>query len=418
VSAATATATGTASPTRSASGKPRHLYEVDVLRILTFACVIGVHTTSHTVADDDGPLYALLGLLHFTRLVFFSLTAFVLVYSYTLRPKPMAQFWPKRFLLVGVPYLSWSFVYVLAYWLASPTNRGNVPELVTTYATDIVQGVAMYHLYFLLVTMQVYLLLPVIVWFVRKTRGHHVLWLVLSMVFQLGIFACYKYFPETMGWLHGFNKQFFFSYVFFIVSGAIAADHADAFLRFIRVHRRGVIWAFVGTGALTLAVWGVQVAVGQSLYAAGTPLQPIEAIWSAAVFVGFLAIGAAWADKRDPNSWLAKVIDYGSDRSFGIFLSHPLAIWALLLGDSWLEAHVAKPWLTLVTYLLVILFAVLITELFRWTPLSIPLTGRPSLASRKAREARAAKRAKAAAAPGLEARPAPDGSDASVASDR
>ncbi|MEK6344876.1 MAG: acyltransferase family protein, partial [Curtobacterium sp.] len=99
-----------ASPTRTADGRPRHLYEVDVLRILTFACVIGVHTTSHTAATDDVGLAALLGLLHFTRLVFFSLTAFVLVYSYEIRPRPMAQFWPKRFLLVGVPYLAWSFV--------------------------------------------------------------------------------------------------------------------------------------------------------------------------------------------------------------------------------------------------------------------------------------------------------------------
>lgn len=110
---------GVQTPTRTAEGKPRHLYEVDVLRILTFACVIGVHTTSHTAAADDVGLNALLALLHFTRLVFFSLTAFVLVYSYTLRPQPMAQFWPKRFLLVGVPYLAWSFVYVAAAWLLS-----------------------------------------------------------------------------------------------------------------------------------------------------------------------------------------------------------------------------------------------------------------------------------------------------------
>ena len=67
----THTTAGVRTPTRTASGRPRHLYEVDVLRILTFACVIGVHTTSHTVADDDVPLNALLGLLHFTRLVFF-----------------------------------------------------------------------------------------------------------------------------------------------------------------------------------------------------------------------------------------------------------------------------------------------------------------------------------------------------------
>lgn len=379
-------------PTRTAAGKPRHLYEVDVLRILTFACVIGVHTTSHTAASDDVGLNALLALLHFTRLVFFSLTAFVLVYSYTLRPRPMAQFWPKRFLLVGVPYLAWSFVYVGSSWLLSSTRRGDVPDLVRTLAEGIVTGTSWYHLYFLLVTMQVYLLLPVIVWLVRKTRGHHLTTLVVALVVQLVVFAGYKYFPASDAWLHGYQKQFFFSYVFFIVSGAIAADHADAFLRFIRVHRRAVLWAFAGVGGLTLGVWALQVALGQSLYAAGTPLQPIEAVWSTAVFVGFLAIGARWADRRRPGSPVARFVDYASDRSFGIFLSHPLLIWILLYGDSWLEAVVPRPWLTLVTYLLVVVLSVAVTEAFRWTPLSVPLTGRPSLASRASRQARSSQR--------------------------
>ncbi|MBF4614620.1 acyltransferase [Curtobacterium sp. VKM Ac-1376] len=388
-----ATEPGTRTPTRTAEGKPRHLYEVDVLRILTFACVIGVHTTSHTVATDDVGLNALLGLLHFTRLVFFSLTAFVLVYSYTLRPRPMAQFWPKRFLLVGVPYLAWSFVYVGSSWLLSSTRRGDVPDLVRTTAEGIVTGTSWYHLYFLLVTMQVYLLLPVIVWLVRRTRGHHVATLVVALLVQLVVFAGYKYFPSSDAWMHGYQKQFFFSYVFFIVSGAIAADHADAFLRFIRVHRRAVLWAFAGVGGLTLGVWAVQVALGQSLYAAGTPLQPVQAVWSAAVFVGFLAIGAIWADRRRAGSPVARVVDYASDRSFGIFLSHPFMIWILLYGDSWLEAVVPRPWLTLVTYLLVLVLSVAVTEAFRWTPLSVPLTGRPSLASRAQRQLRARRRA-------------------------
>ncbi|WP_144758251.1 acyltransferase [Curtobacterium sp. 9128] len=389
-------AAGVQTPTRTAAGRPRHLYEVDVLRILTFACVLGVHTTSHTMASDDLGLAGLLALLHFTRLVFFTLTAFVLVYSYTIRPKPMSVFWPKRFLLVGVPYLAWSFVYVASAWLLDPGQRGDVPALVTTFADGVVTGTAKYHLYFLLVTMQVYLLLPAVMWLVRTTRRHHVTVLVVAFVVQLGIFACYKYFPATDAWMQGYQKQFFFSYVFFIVSGAIAADHADAFLGFIRRRRRAVLWSFAAGALLTLVVFVVQMATGDSPYAAGTPLQPIEVVWSTVVFVAFLAIGAAWADRRDPGSRLARAVDYASDRSFGIFLSHPLVIWLLLYGASPLEALVPKPWLTLVTYVLVVVLSVAITELFRWTPLSVPLTGRPSLSSRKARAARVAVRERVA----------------------
>jgi peptidoglycan/LPS O-acetylase OafA/YrhL len=389
VSTTTAPGTGIRTPTRTAEGRPRHLYEIDVLRILTFACVIGVHTTSHTMASDDLGLAGLLALLHFTRLVFFTLTAFVLVYSWSIRPKPMSVFWPKRFLLVGVPYLAWSFVYVASAWLLDAGQRGDVE----TYATGIVTGTAKYHLYFLLVTMQVYLLLPAIMWLVRTTRRHHVSVLVVSLLVQLVVFAGYKYFPSTDAWMHGYQKQFFFSYVFFIVSGAIAADHAEGFLGFVRRRRRAIGWAFLGGAVLTLVVYVVQMALGDSAYKAGTPLQPVEVVWSTLVFLGFLAAGAAWADRRVAGSRLARVVDYASDRSFGIFLSHPLVIWLLLYGSSPLEALVPKPWLTLVTYLLVVVLAVAVTEAFRWTPLSVPLTGRPSLSARAARQARATKRA-------------------------
>jgi peptidoglycan/LPS O-acetylase OafA/YrhL len=410
-------AANTTTPTMR-NGRPRHLYEVDVLRILTFACVIGVHTTSHTAASDSVVSYAALALLHFTRLVFFSLTAFVLVYSYTLRPRPMAQFWPKRFLLVGVPYLAWSLVYVGSAWLLSDTQRGDVPVLVVTFAHGVVTGTSMYHLYFLLVTMQVYLLLPAIIWLVRRTRGHHWTLTVVALVVNLAVYTVYKYDHAVFDGFHGYTKQFFFMYLFFIVSGAVAADHADRFLTWVRAKRALIGWIVLATGVGTLLVWWLQIVLdGQSLYAAGTPNQPIQIIWSTAVGLGFLALGAKWADRRDPSSWLARAIDYGSDRSFGIFLSHPFIIWILLYGDSWTERHIPTPWLTPVVYVLAVIGAVILTELFRWTPLSIPLTGRPSLGSRAAR---AAKREKAAAAAsGREARPAsapPVGADGAAGS--
>ena len=73
----------------------KHLWEVDIVRILTFVCVIAVHTISHTAAATPAnlPLYLLLGLVHFTRDVFFALTAFVLVYSYFAKPVSMRKFW-------------------------------------------------------------------------------------------------------------------------------------------------------------------------------------------------------------------------------------------------------------------------------------------------------------------------------------
>ena len=354
-----------------------HLWEVDIVRIVTFLCVIGVHTVSHTVSATDLPLYLLLGILHFTRNVFFALTAFVLIYSYNNKPVPMRKFWPRRFLLVGVPYVVWSVIYYTANTLHTGTHK-SLPELGLALLIDILTGVAWYHLYFLLVTMQVYLLMPVIVWLIRKTRGHHARLLVIVGIVQLAIVAIYFYFPKLVHWAHGYTTEVFISYIFFIIAGAVAADHQASFLTWVRAHRPRIGIIVAVTGAVTLGVFLLAIHLGDSYNTAGLPLQPVMMAWGTAVALGLLAIGTYWADHRRPGGRGTWFVARASDRSFGIFLSHPLFIWlAVGIGSDWLTSVVAKPWLTLVVYIGVIVCAVALTELVRKTPLSLALTGRP-----------------------------------------
>ena len=59
----------------------RHLYEVDIVRLLTFVCVVGVHAVSGSMDPDNVASGAFVSLLHFTRGTFFLLSAFVLTYA-------------------------------------------------------------------------------------------------------------------------------------------------------------------------------------------------------------------------------------------------------------------------------------------------------------------------------------------------
>jgi peptidoglycan/LPS O-acetylase OafA/YrhL len=367
---------------RVAEERPRaarapHLYDVDIVRILTFLCVIAVHTTSHTASPTDIGLGALLGLVHFTRNVFFSLSAFVLVYSYLSKPVSMKKFWPRRFLLVGVPYLVWSVIYFTASNVVAP--KGTFLSAVLRLLQHIVTGTSWYHLYFLLVTMQVYLLVPVIVWAVKKTRGHHILMLAILAALQVALYWYYAYAPGEPGWLSTYAKVFFFSYLFFIMLGAVIADHAMQLLGWVRTHRRLIGFIVLGGGILTLVVFAFQHwVIGYSLYKSGTPLQPIIILWSMVVGLGFLALGSYWAERRVPGTRFSRLVDVASDRSFGIFLSHPFVLWILLMiGGGWVSNTIPDPWRTLVSYVIVVAGAVGITEVMRRTPLSLAFTGRP-----------------------------------------
>lgn len=370
----TATAPAVATvPTRRTS---RHLYEIDVLRLLTFLCVIGVHTIGATADKTDLPMWFGLDLLHFTREVFFALTAFVLVYSYQAHPVPMRRFWSRRFLLIGLPYLTWSAIYIVVGYLNSPS--GGLTDVLHTYLLAVAQGTAKYHLYFLLVTMQVYLLVPVIIWLVRVTRGRHPALLLITFAVQAGLLAWLHYDFASTGWYGRWAKTLFVTYTFVIVAGAVAADHQQAFLTWIR-ERRGVIAALTGgcLAVLGVAFWAEVHVLGSDYNTAGSPMQPVMVLWGAAIALAFLAVGSWWADRRRAGSLMARFVDRASDRSFAIFLVHPLILWWLLLaGDGWLRQTVPTPWLTLVTYALVLVGSVLVAEIARITPLSLALTGR------------------------------------------
>jgi peptidoglycan/LPS O-acetylase OafA/YrhL len=101
-------------------------------------------------------------------------------------------------------------------------------------------------------------------------------------------------------------------------------------------------------------------------------------VWSLAVGLAFLAIGTIWADRRKPGGRFARAVDLASDRSFGIFLVHPLVLWFLLwIGNGWLTHVIPRPWLTLVMYLAVVAGSIAVVEVARRSPLSLGLTGRP-----------------------------------------
>jgi peptidoglycan/LPS O-acetylase OafA/YrhL len=227
--------------------------------------------------------------------------------------------------------------------------------------------------------MQVYLLMPVIVWLVKKTRGHHVAVIAASFVVEMFFTVCYHYFPHFLpAMIMKYDGIEFWSYEFMIVLGAVAADHVDAVMGWVRAHRRTIAVLVVAGAALAIAVYLINMGLGENPGSAATALQPVLLVWSVPVILGFLALGTGWADQRVAGSRMARLVDTASDRSFGIFLAHPFLIWLLLLaGGGWLTKAIPSPWLSPVLYVMVVVTTVALIEVLRRSPLSLPLTGRP-----------------------------------------
>ncbi len=360
--------------------RPR-LIAIDLVRILAMTLVVSVHTTSLTNARNDLASHSLIVLLHVSREVFFLLSAFVLFYQYGHRQIDLKSFWRRRYWFIGVPYVAWSVIYLVA----NGAPYGSPGRLLGLFWHDLWTGSASYQLYFLLVSAQLYLVFPLVVKLVKATRGHHGRVLAASMLLQVAFSGIVQYrWPIHLTGVMAQPNALLPAYQLFVIAGALAADHWQELLALVVARRRQILIAAAVFEALDVSLYFVQVKVlGLAPAHAAAVFQPVNEISSTVVTVAFLALGQWFADTRRPGGRTEKAVLAGSDASFGIYLAHPLAISGLI----WLAAEVHHPFPQfsgiemmpldmLVLMPLVMVAAWAFTRFFRCTQLSLVLTGR------------------------------------------
>lgn len=369
-----------ASPRRSAAGgtpTSGHLRQVDVVRVITFACVIGVHAISHTNGASRNAAVAGM-LLHFTREVFFVLTGFVLFHAYARKPLRASTFWRRRSSLVLLPYLTWTLIYLEYSRAEWPTSVGWWHR----FGYDLLTGNAEYHLYFLLVTLQIYLLFPLLLRVVRATRGHHGVLFAGALAVELAeTWALHGPGRGATGFAGAVVRQsgtLLPSYLFYVVVGALAAVHLARWQQFVDRHRAAIFWFLTAAGVVTVWVHEAQIHSVADIGPATDVLQPVMVLWSSAVAVALYALGSRWVG-RAPGARAIRILDEASLISFGVYLAHPLLLqifsdhW-LGLGNGWITAPASTILLVAVT----VVSTTLVVETARRTTLSLALTGRPA----------------------------------------
>jgi peptidoglycan/LPS O-acetylase OafA/YrhL len=322
--------------------------------------------------------------------VFFALTAFVLVHRYRggLRAGP---FWRRRFLLVGAPYLAWSVLYTGLALVTAPLTPG---AALAQLVHNVLTGTAWYHLYFLVVAMQFYLLFPLFLRLLGGSAGHrgrHWWLLAISAVLQVGIDAGVHLAHPKSGIaaeLMHYSGTFVGSYVFYLVLGGVAALHAEQVQAWVRGHPVIVLVAFVLTGAAAEGYYLRSLGHVSPLRASAV-FQPVTVPWCVAVMTALFALGVTWAARRGAGLG-SRVVEVGCDYSFGVFLVHPMVLWALTHGPSeWLSRRLPALWVTLIVLAVTTAVSVLVVEVLRHSPLSLVLTGKPcSLRPRAVRSSR------------------------------
>lgn len=385
-------------PAAAAPSKPKraggHLYELDIVRIVTFAGVIFDHCVSGTTFPFSVASNAIQTIFHYTRNAFFALTGFVLVYQYRDRKLDPIDFWRRRYKAVGLPFLTWSVFYWLYHmYVMWPPAFSNVTRTFETWestkaalkvlAYDLFTGDAWYHLYFVFVTMQVYLIFPFLLKFLRWTMGYHKYLLAASFVFHLILLhymttarpEMFNYGLLAKLWNH--LPATIFPYQFFTLLGCIAAMHIEEVRAWFSRFRGRVITIAIGVVIVTLIAYGYKTSmVGMFPTDAANVFRPYAAVMFVMIILALYAAGTYWSDYRTSGSFWDKFLKTASDRSFGIFLVHAFALQELAPTIQRFRFDVYAPILTIGTFIVTAFFTVAISEVLRRTPVSLWTTGR------------------------------------------
>jgi len=304
--------------------------------------VVAVHTLSYTIYLNQSTIgaqiqNAFVTSVHYTRELFMFVTAFALVYVYYGRPFSSTRFWKRRALGVLLPYCVWSFIYL---WLSQ--SQRSPGSFTKTLIIDIISGRASYQLFYILLSLQFYILFPLFLPFVGFIKKHP--WTALAISFVLEVLLLYVDY-HTLQRDAGMKSPFWqfiaayqylivFTYQFYFILGALAAIYLQQIRSFLQRYGR---WTLPGFLAALLALWVhffIQVRYNKEPVDYVTSvLQPIMTFYSLAAIAFFFWLAYRWAGKIDQAGHPRGYRIWGtvSDASFGIYLIHAIFLnWFML----------------------------------------------------------------------------------------
>lgn len=347
----------------------RRVWEIDLIRLLTFTAVISVHSLAFTQQPSNAVAAGFMMLLQFGREVFFAITGFVLVYSAmgkTVRP---VSFWRRRVPFVAVPYVAWSAIYY-----ATSLGGSHQGWSWSTFGNDLLYGGAEYHLYFLVVTLQLYLVFPVLVRFVRATARRAGTVLAVVGAANLAWLAVLEY-AHLHGWLFSRAYELLPTYSIYVLAGAYAAAHHEKIQSYLATHTRRLLVVAGAATVVALSVYALQLGWMAPRGGANSVTQPAMVASCVAAVLALSVVARRWVGAEMP--WRRAVI-IGSEISFGVYLAHPLVLSLLLnhgLGNG--RQVMPSPVATVLALFGAIVGASALSLAARRTPLALLLIGRP-----------------------------------------
>lgn len=298
------------------------LISLDLYKALGAFLVIFIHVTA-TPAVTLQPGVSLFAMIGINRLALPAVPAFIfasgmaLTYSYREKEFHYGSFLSRRFTKILIPYLIWCLVYGVYHY-----RIGDMPLTASGYFWTVVQGRFMYHLYFVAIILQFYLLFGLILAAVRNIPGK----LLLPAVFLINL-AAVKLLP------HLFPQnadRIFLTYLIYFVLGCCFGQHTQKAIALTKRLAIPLTAGFLLFGLLYCRRFYVEQLLGD--YS--------KTGWDSLIYLLLCTLGIlvyyliALGLERISVKWIRWVMLAFAAGSYYIYLSHPLAI---IYSDLWAD---------------------------------------------------------------------------------
>ena len=356
------------------STKKERLPAIEYIRGISMLGVIGIHVGSQYLMNPSSNVHLVALFEIVTRFavpIFFFISAFGLFYN--LEPGKQFDylyFLRRRFKTVLIPYIIWSLFYIIhdnCYY------GYGVPSL--DYLIKLLFfGLAKYHLYFLVILLWFYLLMPVWIKIVQRMTGKK-LFLLLLLQIAFDYFSSYSEalnnltysLPEEslIRWFLLYRLNYLIlHYVFIFVLGGFLAVHIEKFFTFMRQNKMIINFGFIVSLLILLAHYYVVIFLRhlppEAAVNIAHQLSPAGIIYTITASVFWFTIFSSY----NFGSILKSALSFCGRHSYFAYLFHPLLITylSLLLQST---GRVMTASIAILFYFITVIISLLIASTFR-----------------------------------------------------
>lgn len=343
----------------------RFIPSINYMRGICMLGVIGIHVGSValTMPSPNLTLIAILEILsRFSVPAFFFLSAFGMFYSQPLQePFSYKNYLKRRLKTVLVPYLTWSLFYMayIAYFSHNWSAFAPIQLVRTLW-----YGLGMYHIYFLVILLWFYFLMPL--WRIllremeKSPRLSFTVLFIGNLIFNFYSSYIWSYHFENPLLQDAFAYRLnyvVFHYLFIFMFGAYTAAHFDAIKEWIASHGTFVnTLEAVSVISMLGAYYGVMDYLHyDALSAVFTvhQLSPVGMVYTLSTMLFLLY----WWECRPVPKAIQKVFTTLGNYSYPIYLVHPMFLGIITAMTTHYHIYLRSLYIIAI-YISVVLLAV------------------------------------------------------------